>query len=133
MISMSNNLNSEIHPFVQKEWIKLRKTEFISKLLLTLVGYVGITLWLNNIRATAPLWLVWFLIIVQLLLYFSIFSSSYLRFKSIKNNNFGFPLFLVLAILGRVENWEILVIPLTTIYILIISAKNNVMQKEDTL
>jgi len=90
------------------------------------IGYIGITFWLNAIRATAPLWFVWVLIIVQFALYFSIFISSYRRAIGCGlNKNISLIIFIALAILGRVNDWEILVIPLTIIIMLIFSMKTK--------
>lgn len=91
-----------------------------------MTGYTGITFWLNAIRATAPLWFVWVLIIVQFALYFSIFISSYRRaIVCGLNKNISLIIFTALAVLGRVNDWEILVIPLAIIVILIFSMKTK--------
>ena len=111
--------------------MKIGKDAFATLIIITTMGYAGITSWLNAIRASAPYWFVWILIIVQLILYFYIFTASYIRAKICGlNKNFGFIIFLALAILGRVNDWEIIVIPLTVIIMLIVSSKaKNISDK----
>jgi hypothetical protein len=41
------------------------------------------------------------------------------------NNYLGICLFTVLAILGRVNNWELVIIPLLAATMLVLSARNN--------
>lgn len=122
------NTTSEVdklHPFVKNEWLRMKKTEFVVNMLFVLMGYIGITFWLNSIRATANLWFVWVLIIIQFILYCLIFSTSYMRFKTCGHKRFGIIPFIILAILGRVENWELVIIPLLVVSMLIISARNK--------
>ena len=116
--------------FIKTEILTQERNVFISKILIILAGYIGLTLWLNAIRTTAPLWFVWVLIIIQFLLYFLIFSVSYGRAKVSGLKRFGLVLFIILAILGRVENWELVIIPSTIIIMLIISAKNKNVSSE---
>jgi len=73
---------------------------FIINIIFILIGYIGITLWLNAIRTTAPLWFVWVLIGIQFLLYSSIFSVSYNRALIMGFDKwFGFVFFVILAML----------------------------------
>ena len=98
-----------------------------------LVGYTIITLLLNAIRPTIPLWFVWVLIVIQFLLYSSIFSFSYNRALVIGlNKQFGFGLFVALSFLGRVSNWELFIIPILLVVMLIVSflSKNNNLSKK---
>lgn len=124
---MTNTVNTDkqLHPFIKTEWLRMKKTEFIVNMLFVLIGYIGITFWLNSIRATANLWFVWVLIIIQFILYCLIFSTSYMRFKACGHKRFGIIPFIILAILGRVENWELVIIPLLVVSMLIISARNK--------
>lgn len=105
---------------------KISRNAFASSLLSTLVFYVGVTLLLNAIRTGASLWIVWPLIVIQLLLYFWIFVISSIRFKQIGYKRFNKVLFIVLAVLGRVENWEIVIIPSLIVIMLILSARNSI-------
>lgn len=121
----------KLHPFVKNEWLRMKKTEFFVNMLFVLIGYIGITLWLNAIRANANLWFVWVLIIIQFVLYCLVFSTSYQRFKACGYKRFGIIPFIVFAVLGRVENWELVIIPLLVISMLIISARNkNLLDNE---
>ena len=94
-----------------------------------LLGYTNLyksAFWLNSIRATASLWFIWVLIIIQFALYFSIFLTSYNRSKVLGlNKNVALILFIILAVLGRVNNWELIVIPLLVIVMLMFSARNK--------
>jgi hypothetical protein len=117
----------KVSNFVKKEVLKLERNSFVVRILVIVALYTGITFWLNSIRATAAIWFVWVLIIVQLLLYFGIFVSCYSRASVIGlNKNLGFVLFLILAVLGRMNDWELVVIPLMVIIMIILSfqAKN---------
>ncbi|MDO8657597.1 MAG: hypothetical protein Q7K55_02555 [Candidatus Levybacteria bacterium] len=109
--------------FIHKEKSIQNRNIFASQILIISISYALLTLWLNSIRANANIWFVWLLIIVQFLLYFSIFSVSYQRAKVLGLKSFGFAIFVILAILGRVENWEIIIIPITIIVMLILSFK----------
>lgn len=85
--------------------------------------YVVMTLILNNIRATISLWILWPLVIIQFGIYCYIFGLSYLRATELGlKNTMLFILFVILALLGRVNDWEILVIPITVLGIIIFSA-----------
>lgn len=124
---MENNKNDKANEIIKNEIIIIERNSFAFRLIFATIVYAGITFWLNAIRASAPLWLVWFLIIVQFALYFSIFISSYRRAKVCGlNKNISICIFTTLAILGRVNDWEIVIIPLTIIIMLIFSmrAKN---------
>ena len=122
---LKKDTKEETSNFVKKEMEKFKRNWFVFRILSILIGYICITLWLNNIRATASLWFVWTLIIIQFILYFLIFSVSYLRSTECGlNKNFGFILFVVLAFLGRVNDWELLIIPLLVIIMLIFSTRN---------
>jgi len=112
--------------FIKTETLRIDRTLFRGKIISILIGYIGITLWLNAIRATAPLWFVWVLIVIQFLLYFSIFSVSYTRASVIGlNKKFGFIFFVALATLGRVNDWELFIIPLLLVVMFIFSEKNT--------
>lgn len=109
----------------QKVTSKMSRNAFASNILSTLVFYTGVTLLLNNIRTSASLWIVWPLILIQLLLYFWIFVISSIRFKQVGYKRFNRVPFFILAILGRVENWEIVIIPSLIVIMLMLSARNS--------
>lgn len=114
--------------FVKEEALKAERKIFAGGIITVFVLYVGISIWLNAIRTFASLWFIWMLIIIQILLYFSIFSMSWSRSKICGLNSYlGFIIFVTLAILGRVNNWELVIIPLVIITMLIVStrAKNQ--------
>lgn len=126
---------NKANDFIKKEVLKIERNTFIFLILASALSYAGITFWLNSIRTTAPLWFVWVLIIIQFALYFSIFIISYRRATVCGlNKNLGLIIFTALAVLGRVENWELLIIPLTVVIILIVSTKTkNVSDRGKTL
>lgn len=76
---MENQTENKADRFIKGEILKLERNSFVVRVIAIIIGYAGITLWLNAIRATAPLWSIWVLIIVQFILYFSIFIASYRR------------------------------------------------------
>ncbi len=107
---------------------------FWGRMLGSSVGYLLITLWLNSIRATASLWFVWVLIIIQFALYFSIFISGYQRSKVLGlNKNHVLVIFIILAVLGRVNDWELVVIPLLVLVMFIFSARNKKVSKKEQI
>ena len=119
-------MENKTSDFLKNEVLKMENRLFWDKILGSSVGYLLITLWLNSIRATASLWFVWILIIIQFALYFSIFSSGYQRSKVFGlNKNLALILFIILAVLGRVNDWELVVIPLLIVVMLSFSAINK--------
>ena len=123
---MENKPNTTASDFLKNEVLKIENRMFWAKILGSSVGYLLITLWLNSIRATASLWFVWVLIIIQFALYFAIFISSYQRSKIFGlNKNLALVLFTILAILGRVNDWELVVIPLLIVIMLTFSVRNK--------
>ncbi len=108
---------------MNKNTLRTEKTMFAILILSILIGYIGITIWLNAVRVTAPIWLAWALAIVQFILYCLIFSFSYLRSKVCGLKRFSFIIFSILLVLGRINDWELLVIPMLIITMLIVSAK----------
>ena len=122
---------NKTHEFLKGEVLKMERNSFFVRIIAAALAYAGISYWLNAIRADAPLWFVWLLIIVQFALYFSIFISSYRRaIVSGFNKNLSFIIFVALAVLGRVDDWELVVIPPTVIGMIIISARaKNVSDK----
>ncbi len=125
---MNNNKASD---FIKTEVLKQERSLFAFCILVIVVGYTGITFWLNAIRVTSSLWFVWVLIVIQFSLYFSIFIVNYQRSKVCGLNKYlGIIIFTTLAILGRVNNWELLIIPLLVVIMLIFSGINkNVSDK----
>lgn len=119
MGSVSNN-------FFRKEILKQERNLFLFKIFSSVILYTVMTLWLNSIRATAPIWFVWILIVIQFAFYFSIFIVSYSYTKVCGlNKNFGFILFIILTVLGRVNDWELLIIPLLLVIMVICAVKNK--------
>ena len=115
---------SKITEMIKKEVLRAEKNFFIFKLFFAIAGYVGMTLWLNAIRQSAALWLVWFLIALQLLFYFSIFVTCLMRSKQCGHRH-TFLLFLALAVASRVNDWELLLIPAMAVTMLVLSERNQ--------
>ena len=115
--------NVELSEFAYNQRLKIERKLFAGRLLGSAVGYLLITLLLNSIRATASLWVVWPLIIIQFTLYFAIFITSYSRSKALSINAvLSLIVFTALAVLGRVNDWELVVLPVTVVAMLILSA-----------
>ena len=129
------NVTNKANDFIKGEVLKLERNWFIIRIIAIAIGYSAITFWLNAIRATAPLWFVWILIIVQFALYFLIFIASYKRaIVCSLDKNLGIIIFTVLAILGRVNDWELVIIPLTVVVMIVLSKKTkNVSDRGKTL
>ena len=124
-------MKNKADEFFKNEVLKIENRLFFARILGSAIGYALITMWLNSIRTTASLWFVWVLIIIQFALYFSIFINSYQRSKVIGlNKNLALILFIILAVLGRINDWELLVIPLLVVVMLIFSAKNKKVSDE---
>src|SRR3989344_4356670 len=128
---MAMENENKAHEFIKGEVIKMGRNSFFVRIIAATIAYAGITYWLNAIRADAQLWFVWLLIIVQFALYFSIFIASYRRaIVSCFNKNISLIIFVALAVLGRVNDWELVIIPLTVIGMFIISARvKNISDK----
>jgi len=120
---MENQSKPSARNFIRNEVLKIENRLFLGKLFSSTIGYVLTTFWLNSIRATAPIWLVWVLIIIQFALYFSIFIVSYQRSKVFRHNNVALILFVALAVLGRVNDLELLIIPLLVLSMLTLSTR----------
>ena len=111
---------SKADAFVNGEMAKLENRMVWGAMLGSSLGYLIVTLFLNSIRATASLWVVWPLIIIQFALYFWIFIAGYQRSKALGlNQTAALILFVALAILGRVNDWEVLVIPVLVVAMLL--------------
>ncbi len=121
---MANITDNKANDFIKREVLNLERNSFAVRIIATALGYTGITFWLNAIRATASLWFVWILIIVQFAFYFSIFITSNRRaIVCGLNKNIGIIIFIAFAILGRVNDWELVIIPLMVVIMLIVSMK----------
>ena len=117
--------------FIKSEILRSERNIFIFKLLSIVILYTIITLWLNSIRATALIWFVWFLIILQFAFYFSIFIISYNYSKVCGlNKNIGLILFIVITLLGRINDWQLIIIPLIIVFMLIFAIKNKNLSKK---
>lgn len=110
--------------FIKKIILQNERRIFAGKLLTIFVAYIGITLWLNSIRTNASLWFVWTLIIVQLALYCSIFYVSFYRAIICRLKYSGW-IIGACFVLGRVNNWEIIILPALVVGMLILSARNK--------
>jgi len=113
--------NEKQNEFIKKEKLNIGRASFLADITYPILFYIGITYWLNYVRPTASLWFIWILIIIQFILYFSIFIICYKYFKKCGLNKFfGIMIFIILAFLGRVENWEFFIIPFSIITIAIL-------------
>ncbi len=118
-------MEEKTHHFLKNEILSHERNIFISSILITSIGYFAISFFLNSIRANANIIILWILIIIQFTLYFSIFYLSYKRSKIIGWTWFAFPLFILLAVLGRVEDLEIILIPFVVIIMIILSFRTK--------
>jgi hypothetical protein len=66
--------------FNKKEIPKSKNRSFIVVILTVTIAYFLLTVFLNSIRAHTTIVLLWFIIIIQFMLYFSIFVICYARF-----------------------------------------------------
>ncbi len=116
---------------VKGEVLRAEKNIFLFRLSITVVSYVGITIWLNAIRQTASSWFLWLFIGIQIFLFLTIFVVSSLRLRQCQKPSWW--LFLPL-ILSRINNWEVVAIPATIIVTVILSERNkNVSQERERL
>lgn len=119
-------MNGDANNFFRNEILIQERNIFLFKFLSSVILYVLVTLWLNSIRATAPIWFVWVLIVIQFTFYFSIFIVSF-RYSKVcgLNKNISYFLFVALTVLGRVNDWELLIIPLLMLIMFITALKNK--------
>ncbi len=128
---MSNQNETTNNKFLKNETLKHDHSWFLATLFYPLVGYIIVTLILNAIRVTAPLWIVWLLIIVQILLYISIFVINYRRAVVMGLNKYtSLGLFSLLAVLGRINDWELAVLPLIILIMFLLSRRNKKISKK---
>lgn len=128
---MENETKNDANDFIKGRVLIMQRNQFMFVVIATLVGYIGLTLVLNAIRATSPLWLLWGLIIIQFTLYFSFFTTSYRRAVVCGlSRGLGTIIFVALAVLGRVNDWELVVIPLTLIIMLVVSATSKNLSEQ---
>jgi hypothetical protein len=120
---------STVNELMKREVLRAQKNIFIFSLFLVLAGYIGTTLLLNAIRQSAVLWFVWVLIVLQLFLYFSIFVACLIRAKQC-GYRYAFWLFIILSIVGRVNNWELVLIPIMIVTMLVLSERNQKVSAE---
>jgi heme/copper-type cytochrome/quinol oxidase subunit 4 len=119
-------MDNKTNNFIEQEVLKNGNKLFIGSIISIAIGYTIITVWLNSIRATASLWFVWVLILIQFALYFLIFITSYRRSKVLGlNQSFAWIIFIVLTILGRINDWELFVIPSLLLIMIILSVSNK--------
>ena len=118
---------NRVTELITNDVLRTEKNILIFRLLITVGGYVGITLWLNAIRQTASAWCVWFLIGIQIFLFLTIFVVCSLRLRQCGKHAWWLWLPLILS---RVSNWEVVVIPVTMIVTLILSELNKNVSKE---
>jgi uncharacterized membrane protein YhaH (DUF805 family) len=112
--------------FIKKEILKSKNRSFIVAILTVTIVYFLLTVFLNSIRAHANIVLLWFLIIIQFIFYFSIFVFCYERMKDMgRKTPILYLLVFVLAILGRVNDWEVLIIPLLVLVMIVLSCRNK--------
>lgn len=125
---MEQEINKKAEEFMSGLANKAVRATFLSGLTFNIIGYIGITFLLNSIREHSSIWLVWTLIVIQIFLYFWIFTKCYMYIigKGF-NKNIAFIIELVLVILGRVNDWELLAIPCIVLISLIIPRKTKVL------
>ncbi len=114
---------SRVHDHIKAEILRGEKNLFIFQLSITIIGYIGMTFWLNSIRQTAPIWVVWVLIVIQFLFLITFFAVCSVRAKQC-----GFRhawLIFIVFILSRVSNWEFVLLPLLVLVMLILSERNQ--------
>lgn len=97
-----------------------------------ILGYAGMTLWLNAIRQTAALPFLWGLIILQLLLFLSVFVICSIRLRQCGRHSWWIWMPLLLS---RVNDWEVFLIPATAavVYILSELSKRRARRQYETL
>ena len=126
-------METKAEEFVRTETVKNERAVFTGSLITILIAYGVLSFLLNNIRATASLWLVWPLIAIQLVLYFFLFYNSYKRAQALGlSRTSAFILFVILAILGRVNDWEVVLLPLLVIIMVAVSSIKNTPERSKT-
>jgi len=121
---------SEIENLFKLKKLREEKRFFIIKTTITILVYIGLSSWLNAVRTTAPIWFVWVLAIIQILFYFLIFLISYNRLKECGYKKLSY-IIILLAILGRFENWEIIFIPILVILMFSLTFFNNTLSLKE--
>lgn len=110
--------------FTKELVIKNEQNIFIGKSIINILAYALITWWLNSIRVHSSISFVWILIGLQFLLYCLIFARCYTFANMRWLKAFG-VIVLVGAVLGRINDWEFVAIPLSVIVTLLFSSKTS--------
>lgn len=128
---MSNTTNNKAESFIKGEVLKMERNSFIITIIILGLVYTGTSIWLNSVRDTTPSWFLWVLIIIQFIFYFLIFITSFRRAIVCGLNNIAsIFIFATLIVLGRINDWELIIIPLTIISMIIVSIKNKRVSNE---
>jgi TPR repeat protein len=112
---------------VKREILRTEKNRYILNLFMVIAGYVGVTLWVNSVRQSASDWLLWTLVVIQLLLVLALFVVSSLRLRQCRMP--WWWLFIPL-VLTRINNLEYVVIAGTIILMAILSERNEYVSAE---
>jgi hypothetical protein len=121
-------INARKRLVVSNEVQKMAHGAFVLRLILTIGAYAGVTFLLNAIRQTSEIWFVWVLIAVQLFLFLSIFVVCSMRARECAFRH-TWLLFIPL-VLSRVNDWEVVVIPVTAVIMCVLSARSRYVSTE---
>lgn len=114
---------NRVNDVISNEVQKMAHGVFVLRLILTIGAYAGVTFWLNAIRQTSAIWFVWVLIAVQLVLFLSIFVVCSMRARVCAFRH-TWLLFIPL-VLSRVNDWEVVVIPVMAVAMCVLSARSR--------
>jgi hypothetical protein len=126
---MEGSSLSDIKNKFKQGQLRKEKGVFIIKTIVTVLIYYGLGQWLDAIRSTSS-WFVWVLAIAQILFYFSIFLISYRRLKECGYNKLSW-IIIVLAFVGRVYTWDIIVILFLVVTMFIFTFINNTLSLKE--
>lgn len=115
---------------VASELLRIEDRSYKVSVLIISFAYLLSSILLSSFRAKAPVVLVWVLVLLQLFFFFAIFVKCYQRaFLLGLNRSIGFFIFVTLAVLARINDWEIVVIPVTVLTMLTLSWRNKKLPK----
>lgn len=107
-----------------------KKSNYRFQVLVSLALFIGVTLWVNAARANWPLWSILILMAIQLFFYSMILLSTWSRFEEYDHivEYYSKPkfyiisgIFVVIGILSKILNLEIIIVPTFAVILIIIS------------
>ena len=121
-------MSHDVADFATREVLRMERRFFVVRFLGALGAYTVVTIWLNAIRQTVSTGILWGLILLQSVLFISVFVVSFGRLRQCGRKH-QWLLFIPL-VLSRINDWEVVVLPVLALIMLFLSARNTTVAAE---